>query len=125
MQRVYKDPATRFADVVEAWEKMRPDKVFFRLTTQLFRERAKPYTDAHAEILDLEARLARAVAKRDAAKPALLELLQGVVSSVKGDPDEGQNGELYAAMGYVPKNQRSTGLTRRVKAATPEKGYGV
>jgi hypothetical protein len=123
--RVYKDTATRFAGVVVAWEKMRAHKQFFRLTPEQFRERAKTFTDACEEILDLESRLARAVVKRDAAEPALLELLQGVVNSVKGDPDEGQNGELYAAMGYVPKNQRSTGLKRRAKGATPENGGSV
>jgi len=125
MQRKYKDTATKFAEVVEPWEKMRPHKLFFRLTPEQFRERAKPFTDACDEIRDLESKLARAVVKRDAAEPALLDLIQGVVSAVKGDPDEGQNGELYAAMGYVPKNQRATGLTRRAKVTSPEQGNGA
>jgi hypothetical protein len=119
MQRVYKDLATRLGEVIEGWGKMRPHKLFFGLTLEQFLLRAKPFTDARDEMLELESRLVHAAAKRDAAEPALLDLLQGVVSSVKGDPEEGQNGELYAAMGYVPKNQRSTGLTRRGKAAAP------
>jgi hypothetical protein len=119
MQRVYKDLATRLGEVVEGWRKIRPHKLFFGMTLEHFLLRVKPFTDARDEVLDLESRLASAVFKRDAASPAVLELIQGVVDSVKGDPAEGPNGELYAAMGYVPKNQRSTGLTRRGKAAAP------
>jgi hypothetical protein len=64
------------------------------------------------------------VSKRDTASGPALETVQGVVSGVKGDPEEGQNGELYAAMGYVPKNQRATGLVRRRKEAEPVKAGG-
>ena len=44
------------------------------------------------------------------------------MNAVKGDPSEGQNGELYGAMGYVPKNKRSTGLVRQRKAAQANGG---
>src|ERR1019366_3574646 len=50
---------------------------------------------------------------------ASLEQVQLVVNSVKGDPEEGESGGLYAAMGYVPKNQRRSGLTRTGSTTTP------
>jgi hypothetical protein len=120
MQRVNKDLGTRLGNVVTAWDNMRPHKQFFGLTVEELKLRAKPYVDARAEIADLEARMAHAASQRDAASVGLLEVIQGVVSAVKGDPAEGQNGELYAAMGYVPKNQRASGLVRRGKAAPAE-----
>ena len=122
MLRIRKDASSRMYEVLDAWDLMRPHKVFFGLTPDDFRQRAKPYLDARAEIAELELKLTHAVSKRDTAEAAVLELVQGVVAAVKGDPAEGQNGELYAAMGYVPKNQRSTGLTRRRKGSAPEQG---
>jgi hypothetical protein len=46
-----------------------------------------------------------------------VEALQFVVNSVKGDPEEGSNSELYEAMGYVRKSERSSGLHRNKPAA--------
>jgi hypothetical protein len=40
------------------------------------------------------------------------------VDSVKGHPKFGENSPLYSAMGYVPKSERSSGLTRRREAQT-------
>jgi hypothetical protein len=44
-----------------------------------------------------------------------MKLTKCIVSAVKGDPEEGADGPLYAAMGYVPESQRSAGLTRKKK----------
>jgi hypothetical protein len=43
----------------------------------------------------------------------VLELLQWVVNSVKGHPKYGENSAVYTAMGYVPKSERASGLSRR------------
>lgn len=32
---------------------------------------------------------------------------------MKADPDEGDDGEVYVAMGYVRKRDRKSGLTQR------------
>jgi hypothetical protein len=44
-----------------------------------------------------------------------MQVTKCIVNAVKGDPEEGEDGPLYAAMGYVPASQRSTGLTRKRK----------
>jgi hypothetical protein len=36
-----------------------------------------------------------------------------VVNAIKGDPDEGEDGPLYSALGYVPESARLSGLTRK------------
>jgi hypothetical protein len=112
MLRQAKDLFTRIAEVTNAWEKMRPEKQFFGLTVEGFKEACKPFLEARKEIADLEPLWTHAFSKRDNAEKAVLEILQGVVLAVKGDPTEGQNGALVGAMGYVPKNQRATGLVR-------------
>lgn len=120
MLRPTKDLFTRITEVTTAWRKMRPHKQFFGLTLEGFEAAAKPYLDAREEILRLEGEATHAVSKRAAAEATFLEILQGVVSAVKGDPEEGQNGALIGAMGYIPKNQRATGLTRARKSTTQE-----
>ena len=115
-----KDLNTRVLDVIGAWERMRPHKAFFGLTLEDFKLRAKPYMDARAELLRLETQAIDAASKRDQAAPPLVQTLQGVIQAVGGDPEETHNGELYSAMGYIPKNQRATGLTRRRKAGRGE-----
>jgi hypothetical protein len=122
MQRVNKDLYTRLTEVLTAWENMRPHKQFFGLTLEDLKSRSRAFVDARNEITDLDARAAHAVSKRDAAAVGLAELVQGVVDSVKGDPTEGPNGELYSAMGYVPKRERASGLVRRSKNPPPTPG---
>jgi hypothetical protein len=119
-----KDLNIRIGEVIGAWAKMRPTKSFFGLTLGDFKNRAQTFLMARDEITDLEKQLAHAVAKRDQAAPALQLVLQGVVSSVCGDPEETANGELYSAMGYVPKNQRSSGLVRPSTLAKRAEGGG-
>ena len=42
-----------------------------------------------------------------------------VVNSVKGDQAEGEDGELYAAFGYVRKSERKTGKTNKPSKKAP------
>jgi hypothetical protein len=123
--RVQKHVATRVFQVLEAWERMRPHKSFFGFNLEMFKLRAKPFLDARNEIAALDSQYAHAISKRDAAAIALIELVQNIVNGVKGDPEEGQDGELYAAMGYVPANQRSTGRVRWRTKGEPPAGGGA
>jgi hypothetical protein len=44
---------------------------------------------------------------------------------VKGHPKFGENSAVYSAMGYVPKSERSSGLTRRREAETPKEAAEI
>ena len=115
MPRTMKDAATRVTEVAGGWAKLRPKKKFYGLTLEEYRQTIKPYVDALAEIAALEASLDHAKAKRDLARAPAMKITKCIVNAVKGDPEEGEDGPLYAAMGYVPESQRSTGLVRRRK----------
>ncbi len=111
--------AERFETVIQAWETLRPTKTFAGLTLAAFKAQIQPSFDARQRLLVLEAeatamKVTREVADRISNDTALL-----VVNAVKGDPEEGENGELYAAMGYVRKADRRSGLTRRTTANSP------
>ena len=110
----------RVSAVGTGWGKLRPDKRFYGLTLADYLQRTKPYTDALAEVAALEEALVHAKAKRDLAAGPAMKITKCIVNAVKGDPEEGEDGPLYAAMGYVPESQRSTGLVRKKKRTNGE-----
>lgn len=103
----------RITDVTRGWENLRPTKQFSGLTLEQFKAAVKPSLDIRAEMADLESRLLALAARRAAADEMSLATVQSVVHGVKGDREEGEDGELYEAMGFVRKSQRLSGLTRR------------
>jgi hypothetical protein len=72
-----------------------------------------------AEIAEAELRLQSANARRVTVDRASMKTLQRVVNAVKADPEEGDDGDLYEAMGFVRRTDRSSGLTRRRKEQEP------
>jgi hypothetical protein len=120
MASVKKDMADRVLEVIGAWERKCPQKRFYSYSLAEFKDRAKPFLSACEQIASLEDQTTHAVSKRDAEARTLRPEIRGVVNAVMGDREEGgENGELYAAMGFVPRAARSTGLTRRRKEQNP------
>jgi hypothetical protein len=77
------------------------------------------------EIADNEVRLQASVARRAIVDEASLKTVQRVIHAVKADPEEGDDGELYQAMGYVRRRDRDKGLTRRRKEAKAPEANGA
>jgi hypothetical protein len=42
-----------------------------------------------------------------------VDLVDRIVAAIKAHPDEGEDGEVYAGLGYVRKGLRATGRRRR------------
>ena len=89
------------------------------MTLDQFTAKIQPSLDARGHIDDLENDMTAALVERDTADVESNKQLLLVVNAVKGDPAEGEDGELYAAMGYVRKSDRATGKTNKKKAAAP------
>lgn len=114
MIRSPKNAIDRINIVIRAWSSLRPDKSISGMTLEQFREAVKPSADIRVELEDLEKRKTAGLRRRAAADTEALKLVQAIVHAIKGDREEGgEDGELYAAMGFVPKSARGTGLTRR------------
>jgi hypothetical protein len=113
MSRAPKDALTRITDVSTPWGNLRPAKSFAGLTLDQFKEVVKPSLEVRTEIVELESKLQSAIARRARADGVSLDAVQRVIHGVKSDPEEGEDGELYATMGFVRKSDRSSGLTRR------------
>lgn len=110
MAKFSRKTAERIDKVADAWAKMRPDKRFFGMSLAEFQKILEPFANACAELADLQVQVQHALCKREVAMTAAIEAVGNVVAGVKGDINEGSNGELYAAMGYVTDDRRRTGL---------------
>jgi hypothetical protein len=92
-----------------------PHKRFCGLTLDELRTIIRPALKAREEIEELENRIRSAFAKRDEADAAASSALRRMVHGVLADPEEGEDGVLYEALGYVPKRKRRCGLMRKKK----------
>src|SRR5262249_27102889 len=100
--------------IVNGWAENAADATFSGLTVAQFKLKIKASLDARALIADLEQQLAAARIARANADVTSLQTVCSVVNSVKGDPQHGENGALYASFGYVRKSDRKSGLKRIV-----------
>jgi hypothetical protein len=111
--------AAKLKKVTDAWSTLRPTKKFAGMTLEEFKAKVQASQAARDQLVTVESQAKDGRQLRLESDSASLEQVQLVVNSVKGDPEEGESGGLYAAMGYVPKNQRRSGLTRTGSTTTP------
>lgn len=107
-----KQNEAKIKEIINAWETLRPTKSFAGMTLEQFKTAVKPSADARTEIEKLDAQLASAQNRRDDADEDSLATIKLVVNAVKGDPEEGDDGDLYENMGYKRSSERNSGLTR-------------
>ena len=111
----------KFELVLDAWTTLAPDKQFGGMTKQQFEAFVAASRSARTLIKTLENQLNDAFALRDQSDEETLEKVQQVKNGVLADPDNGPNSALYESMGYIRKDERKSGLTRRKNlAAQPE-----
>jgi hypothetical protein len=83
------------------------------MTRDGFEEAAlKPCYAIDAEIADLRNRLQSAFSRRRVVHASALEYVRNGVNAVKADPEEGEDGDLYEALGYVPRALRARAIPR-------------
>ena len=99
-------------EITKPWEELAPQAVFGDMTLAQFKTKVKASLDARAEIASLESQLTAARQDRSNADPVSVETCITVVNGVRSHPQFGENSPLYKAMGYVPKNERKSGLVR-------------
>lgn len=114
--------AGKLKAITDAWATLRPGKSFGGMTLDEFKAALKPSWDERKEIAGLEIDLLAAQDRRNDADKESLRLALLVVNGVKGDREEGEDGGLYEAMGYVRKSERKTGKTNKTKKLKPGGG---
>ncbi len=115
-----KNTQNKLDRMISAWETLAADKSFGGLRLAQFKVAVKPSYDAREALRVLDNQVQAKQVEREDADAESLRAAQRVVNGVIGDPDEGPDSDLYAALGYVRTSTRKTGLTRRRKAATKD-----
>ena len=103
----------------DAWRQFAPDKSFGGMTLSQYELKIAPSLDSRAKIDELERALQAEQLNRDKADIVSMPLATLVVNGVKGDAEEGPNSDLWKAMGYVPDDERKSGLTRKKADPAP------
>ena len=99
-------------DVVSAWTELAPTAQFAGFTLAQFEAKVKPSFDTRTEVSTLETQLKAARQSRRNADIISNDDAFNIVNGVRSAPGFGENSALYKAMGYVPKNDRRSGLVR-------------
>jgi hypothetical protein len=103
----------KIVTVTTAWTNLRPGKSFSGRALEQFKAKVQASHDVRDVIANLEAQLEAAYTRLVTVDRASMDEIRVVVHGVRADSEEGEDGELYSAMGYVRRSQRSSGLTRR------------
>jgi len=109
-------------EILNAWTTLAANASFGGMTLAQFKAKVQPSFDARKQIATLESQMTSAMDARDNADAVTADANQKVVNGVRGDPNYGDNSDLYEAMGYVRKSERKSGLTRGKQ--TPPAGAG-
>jgi hypothetical protein len=110
----------RLDQSMHAWESACPGQPFAEMTLEQFKQTRQLCLDAKAKLAAAEAQWQAARKERNTLYESAVEQLQLVVNSVKGHPKYGENSAVYTAMGYVPKSERASGLSRRRARPAPK-----
>lgn len=114
-----KEVASKLETLISAWETLQPTKSFAGMTLEQFKDRVQPSLQTRTQLSTLRDQATQSRTLRFQHDSSSHDLVNRVVNAIKGDPDEGDDGPLYAALGYVPKSQRRSGLTRKGLTTSP------
>jgi hypothetical protein len=107
--------------IITAWTTLAPAASFGGMTLAQFKAKVQPSFDARTALDAIEVQQTSALDTRNTADVVTSATNQLVVNGVKGDPNYGDDSELYDTMGYVRKSARRSGLTKKNKASAAAK----
>ena len=99
--------------VLNAWKTLAPEKQFGGMTIKEFEAQVNTSLTPRQRLIALDDEVKQQQAARDAADEKTMNDIQYIVAGVLADPTEGANSALYEAMGYIRRQNRKSGLTRK------------
>jgi len=104
-----------------SWETHAPNDTFFATTLAQYKARVQLSRDARTLVANLEQQLAAAINDRNRVDEENLALEKNVAKAIAGDPNHGDNSDLYEGTGRIRKSERKSGLTRKKKSEPEDK----
>jgi hypothetical protein len=114
----------RIALFTQSWEEHAPDATLAGITLDQFKAAVAPSLNVRVEIGSLANLLRGTIARRNGTDEMSVELMNRIMHAILGDPALGPESALYRALGYTPKSERRSGLTRK-SSATPSQDAGT
>jgi len=119
----HKQTKSRANNIATAWASLAKDDAFGSYTLAQFQQLLADAQGQSANLAALDAGYTDAMRQRDAAHDTLNQAMLNVVDGGKGDTTKhGANSSLYKAMGYVPRDERASGLTRKTTVTATSGG---
>lgn len=115
----YPKIADRRNSFTRVWQELAPSDSFAEMTIAQFTAATTATVTLRDDIETTRAQLTALLQQRELADEETRKTIKLVINAVRGNPQYGENSPLYRALGYVPTNARSNGLTR-TKAAMPK-----
>ncbi|MGD9419475.1 MAG: hypothetical protein Q7R22_011070 [Verrucomicrobiota bacterium JB025] len=106
-------PGRKAEDIHTVWTELAPDAVFAGKNPTDLEAAMTAYEQAQEPLRKLNLQRSAAVKTRDEKLAELRHLLAVIVRGVQGHADYGEDCSLYRAMGFVPKSERASGLSRK------------
>ncbi len=103
----------KMMEILTAWQNMRAGKTFGGMTLEDFAKQVEKSMAPRRRLIEIADEEIEQQTVRDTEDVVTMEKVQFIVNGVKADPEEGEDGALYEAMGYVRKSERKSGLTRK------------
>ena len=94
-------------DLDQKWQAVCPNQSFFGFTLEQYRARVKPSLDSRATLARLDGETKVELERRHTGDEDSLYVVNCIINAIKGDPTQGEDGELYGALGYVRKSKRA------------------
>ncbi len=112
--------ANKLQKLIDAWKTISPEKSFAGMTREQFEAKVKPSLDTRGQLSMLLDQMTESRSRQRQNDRVSNNTMLLVVNAIKGDPDQGEDGALYATLGYVPRSKRRSGLTRKSNTTPPE-----
>ena len=106
--------------IITAWRTLAPAAVLGGMTLEQFEEATKSSEEVRQRIDETIASLDALRLERDQADDKTRVKIADLVDAVKGHSEYGANSPLYSAFGYVPRDARKSGLTRKGPESSTE-----
>lgn len=111
---------TRLNRQAQAWEDLAASDEFAGLDLAEFREEVAGLQAARERLLAAQTALKSAIKSTRMATKRAMGVSKRVALGMKSHPTHGEDSELVRASGFVTTSERSSGLTRKKKAAGAE-----
>src|ERR1035437_2676487 len=110
----HKQTKSKANAIAVAWANLAKDDSFGGYTLVQFQQLQADAQSKSANLAALNAGYTDALMQKDATHDTVSEAMLNIVDGVKGDTAKhGANSSLYKAMGYAPRDERASGLTRK------------